>query len=105
MGCGRSTYGFPGAEQDVGDDLGAGGGNEEAHGLVLRSLRAESELVDVLEHLVEAELSEALSRVANESREPAEGETLEALSGVDLSETVTDRLVETGVSLIAKNMD
>jgi len=51
---------FHWTEEYVGDDFCAGGGAEEAHGLVLRSLVSESALVHVFEDLVEPELPKAL---------------------------------------------
>jgi len=63
---------FEGAESDIGDELGAGGGDGETDSLVLGGvLLADSELVDIFEDLVEAELAEALSTVTNQSWEPA----------------------------------
>ena len=67
----KDTYGLPRAEESVGDHLGAGRRDQEAHGLILGSLLAESRLVHILEHLVETELAEALSAVANQGGEPA----------------------------------
>jgi len=95
----RCTYGLEGSEEGVGDNLSAGGGAEEAHGLVLSGLGAKSPLVDVLEHLIEAELSEALEGIANQGGVPADGEALKALSPVDGLESIGDALVESGVSL------
>jgi hypothetical protein len=94
-----STYGLEGSEEGISDDLGAGGGAEEANSLVLGGLGAESPLVDVLEHLIEAELSEALSGISDEGGVPADGEALKALSPVDGLESIGDALVEGGVSL------
>lgn len=69
---GGATYSFEGAESDIGDELGAGGGDGETDSLVLGGvLLADSELVDIFEDLVEAELAEALSTVTNQSWEPA----------------------------------
>ena len=66
-----STYSFPWAEKDIGDDLSAGGGHEETNSLVLVGLLAEGTSVDILEHLVESELSESLEAVSNEGWEPS----------------------------------
>ncbi len=66
------TYGFHGAEGDVGNELGAGGGNGEANGLVLDGVfGAGGGAEDILEHLVEAELAHALSTVSGQGGEPA----------------------------------
>lgn len=67
----NGTYCFHGSEEAVGDDLSAGGGGEEAEGLVLLSILSESALVDILEDFIETELSETLSGVADQSRSPA----------------------------------
>jgi len=94
--------GFKGSEEGVSDDLSAGGGSKETKGLVLSSLGSESPLVDVLEHLVETELSEALSRVAEEGCVPSDGEALKTLGSVDGLETIGDALVKSRVSLKIK---
>ena len=69
-GCSLATYGFPWAEENISDDLSAGRGDEETDSLVLGGLLSKSCLVDILEHLVESELSESRGGVANESGEP-----------------------------------
>ena len=66
-----ATYGFPWAEENISDDLSASGGDEETDSLVLCSLLSKNTLVDILEHFVESELSEALETVANERGEPS----------------------------------
>ena len=66
-----ATYGFPWAEEDVSNDLGASGGYQETDSLVLSGLVSKSALIDILEHFVESELSEALETVANERGEPS----------------------------------
>merc|ERR1712156_1267788 len=93
--------GLHGAEEDVGNDLSAGGGDKETDSLVLIGLGTEGSPVDILEHFVEAELSEALHAVADESGEPSESEALETLLSVDRPEAVRNTLVETRVSLHA----
>ena len=70
-GCSLATYGFPWAEENISDDLGAGRGDEETNSLVLGGLLSKSCLVDILEHLVESELSEALKTVADKGWEPS----------------------------------
>ena len=67
----QKTYGFPGAEEHVCDDLGTGGRNQESHRLILRGLLTERRLVHILEHFVESKLSEALEAVAHERWEPS----------------------------------
>ena len=67
----KATYGFPGAEENISDDLSAGGGDEETDSLVLCGLLSKNTLVHILEHFVESELSEALGTVANEGGEPS----------------------------------
>ena len=66
-----TTYGFPWAEEDVSDDLGASGRDQETDSLVLRGFLSKSALVHILEHFIESELSEALETVANERGEPS----------------------------------
>jgi hypothetical protein len=100
----RVTYGFPGAEENIGDELSASRRDGPADGLVLGGVLTSGSSVDILEDLVETEFTEALSGVTDQGRKPAESETLEAFSGLDLGETVADRLVETGVSLFAEKM-
>lgn len=66
------TYSLEGCERDVGDELSAGRGHGETNGLVLDSVfLAGGELEDILEDLVESELAEALSSVADQGGEPA----------------------------------
>jgi len=84
---------FPGAEEAIGNDLSAGGGDEETDGLVLVGLLTKGTSVDILEHFVETEFTETLSTITNKGWEPSEGEALEAFSGVDLGETITNGFV------------
>ena len=61
------TYGFPWAEKDISDDLGAGRGNSETNSSVLWLVITSSGSVDILEDFIESELSETLGGVSNES--------------------------------------
>jgi hypothetical protein len=63
----KGTYCFPWAEETIGDDLGACGGNSESKSLILLDLlvRSHGVSVNVLEHLVESEFTESLERVTN----------------------------------------
>jgi hypothetical protein len=66
------TYSFPWAQKGVGDNLSGGGGNSEADGLVLLGLLLSNDAFeDILEDLVETELSEALSGISNEGWGPS----------------------------------
>ena len=60
------TYGFPWAEKDISDDLGAGGGNSETNSSVLWLVITSSVSVDILEDFIESELSESLKTVSYE---------------------------------------
>ena len=71
MTCQSFTYGFPWAEESIGDNLSASRGDEETDSLVLSGLITESISVDVLEHLIESELSESLETISNESWGPS----------------------------------
>jgi hypothetical protein len=66
-----NTYSLEGSEESVSDDLSASRRGEETDCLVLGSLGTEEPLVNILEHLVETELSEALARVTKESGVPS----------------------------------
>mmetsp|Transcript_13057 Transcript_13057/g.22034 ORF Transcript_13057/g.22034 Transcript_13057/m.22034 type:complete len:302 (+) Transcript_13057:28-933(+) len=92
--------GLEGAEEAVSNDFGAGGGEGESDSLVLLGvLLAGDASVDILEDLVESELSESLGGVSNEGGEPSNGESLESLLGLDLSESISDSAVESGTGL------
>ena len=65
------TYGFHRAEHGISNDLGAGGGDEETNGLVFSGLLTKGISVDILEHLIESELSKALQSVTNEGWGPS----------------------------------
>ena len=61
-----------GAQRDVGEELGGGGGDQVEAGLVeVSRLLADQVRVEVLEELVEAELAEALRRVPDSRGRPA----------------------------------
>ena len=60
------TYGFPWAEETISDKLSTGRGDGETESLVLLGVLTSGGLVDILEDLVETELSETLSGVSNE---------------------------------------
>ena len=93
------TYSFPWAKKDVSNELGRSGGNGPADDLVLGGVLTSSRGIDILEDLIETELSEALGTVSNEGWGPADGETLEALSGGNLLKSITDGFVHAWVSL------
>ena len=93
------TYSFEWSEHAISNDFSASSGGEETDSLVLSCLGAKGSLVNVLEHLVETELSEALARVTHKGCVPSEGESLGALSSVDSLESVGDALVESRVNL------
>ena len=93
------TYRFPWAQQNVCDELGAGRRDSPANRLVLGGVGTGSTCVNVLEDLIEAELSEALEGVADEGWQKSDAEALEALRSVDLLEAVADTGVKTRVSL------
>ena len=67
-----STYSFEGGKRDVSDEFSAGRGDGKTNSLVLDGvLFASCCLEDILEDFVEAELSEALSGVAQEGCVPS----------------------------------
>lgn len=66
--------GFQGAEGDVGEEFGAGGGAEVDEGFV--GVGEEAFAVEVLEDFVEAVFAGALQGVADEGRAPAEEDAL-----------------------------
>ena len=62
---------FHGAESDIGNELSGGRGKGETNSLVLDGvLGASGHAENILEHLVETELAEALGTVSDESGEP-----------------------------------
>jgi len=65
------TYSFPRAQEAVSDHLGGGGRQGESEGLVLGGVVTSNASVDILEDLIESELSESLSRVSDESGSPS----------------------------------
>jgi len=67
----KATYGFPRAQKSVGNDLSTGRRHSESDGLVLGGVITKSTSVDILEDLVESELSESLSGVSDEGWGPS----------------------------------
>jgi hypothetical protein len=67
----KITYSLEGSKECVGNDFSASRGSQETNSLVLSSLGSENPLVNILEHLVETELSETLSRVTNKGSVPS----------------------------------
>ena len=65
------TYGFPWAQENIGDDLSASGGDGESEGSVFWLVLTSSGSVDILEDLVETELSETLSGVSHKGWSPS----------------------------------
>ena len=65
------TYGFHWAEETIGNDLSAGRGDSETDSLVLGNVVTGGPSVDILEDLIESELSETLSGVTEESWSPS----------------------------------
>ena len=62
----KKTYGLEGAKKAVSNDFGAGGGEGESNGLVLLGVLLSGDTsVDILEDLIESELSESLGGVSN----------------------------------------
>jgi|TARA_B110000503_G_C6881082_1_gene302708 hypothetical protein len=96
------TYGFEWAKEAISDDLSTCGGDSESNSLVLGNVVTGGRSVDILEDLIESELTETLSGVSEEGWSPSEGESLEAFSSLDLSETITNSGVESWGSLNKK---
>lgn len=65
------TYGFHWAEETIGNDLSTGGGDSETNSLVLGDVVTGGPSVDILEDLIESELSETLSGVTEEGWSPS----------------------------------
>ena len=65
------TYGFEWAEEAIGNDLSASGGEGESKSLVLGDVVTGGISVDILEDLIESELSETLSGVSEEGWSPS----------------------------------
>ena len=59
------TYGFPWAEEDIGNDLGTSRGESETDGSVLWLVITSGGSVDILEDLIETELTETLGGVTD----------------------------------------
>ena len=97
----KGTYCFPWAEETIGDDLSACGGNGETEGLIFLDLFwcSHGVSVDILEHLVETEFTESLERVTNPGWEETDSETLCSIGLHDLAESIADTLVHTWHSL------
>ncbi len=93
--------GLHGAEEAISDDLSAGRGKEETDCLVLLGLGAEDVFVDILEDLVEAELSETLHGVADDGGLPSEEESFNSCLSLDGGQSVAQRLVDLGVDLLS----
>jgi len=55
--------------------------------------------VNILEDLVESELSESLSRVTDESGSPSNCESFHAVGCLDFSESISDSTVKSWVGL------
>ena len=71
---------FHGGQRDVGEELSRGGGGQVEGGAPqVGLLLAQHVGVDVLEQLVEAELAQALHRVADEGGRPAAAQTADSL--------------------------
>ena len=71
---------FHGGQRDVGEELSRGGGGQVEGGAPqVGLLLAQHVGVDVLEQLVEAELAQALHRVADEGGRPAAAQTANSL--------------------------
>ena len=65
------TYGFEWAEEAISNDLSASGGEGESKSLVLGDVVTGGISVDILEDLIESELSETLSGVSEEGWSPS----------------------------------
>jgi len=90
-----------GAEEDISDNFSTGGRNSPSNSLILDSvLLSNGSGEDVLEDLIESELSESLSRVTDECGSPSSGESSESLSDLDLvnsiSNGVEEMMIDTG---------
>ena len=61
------TYGFHWAEETIGNDLSACGGECESESLIFLDFlfRSHGVSINVLEHLIESEFTESLERVTN----------------------------------------
>ena len=65
------TYGFHWAKETIGNDLSTGGGKSETDSLVLGNIVTGGPSVNILEDLIETELSESLSGISNKSWSPS----------------------------------
>lgn len=82
-GLGLDLDGLPGAQHDVGEELGRGRGGQEEHGLVLGgNVLADPVAVLVLEQLVQTVLTSTLERVTDQGGAETGEDTTEAL-GLD----------------------
>jgi len=89
------------AESDVSNELSAGRGDGETNSLVLGSvLLTDGKFVDIFEDLVETELAEALSTVADEGWDPAVGVALNTFLGLKDLEALGNAWVHLWVSLL-----
>jgi hypothetical protein len=84
-GLNSDLDGFPRAQSSVSNEFSAGGGRQVQQVLVLLGVLLTGHIsVGLLEVFVETELAETLSRVADQSRSPAENETTSTFLGDDL---------------------
>ena len=65
------TYGFEWAKEAISDDLSACGVDSKSKSLVLGNVVTGGSSVNILEDLIESELSETLSGVTEESWSPS----------------------------------
>ena len=92
-------YCFKGAEEDVGEEFGGGGGAEVDDCFI--GIREESLAVEVFEDFVETVFAGALEGVADEGGGPAEEDAAETFFGVDGTPRGDVGLIDTGVDLAA----
>lgn len=92
-------YSFKGAEEDVGDEFGGGGGAEVDDCFV--GVGEEPLAVEVFEDFVETVFAGALEGVANEGGGPAEEDAAETFFGEDGTPGGDVGFVDVGVDLAA----
>ena len=89
-----NLHALHGGQGNVGEELSAGRGGQVQRGTVqVGVLLTHSVTVDVLEHLVEAELAETLGRVADGGGSPAKEEASDASIGDGDLKSISKRLV------------
>jgi len=99
-GLDSHLHGLKWREEHISEELSRGGsGQVKRHSVGVCGLFADSVAVHQLEHLVEAELTDTLGRVSDQSRRPTLGQALDTILGESDLETLTNTAILCWVDL------